>query len=479
MSTSAVIALDALNLLISRNRSVRIATEALLSKDYPSEIPKKLINCVESATKKIDSEVSVLSERLISKPEYSEITLKEAKVRHTFLTYLQTVILSLVDGAETGKAPSEWIWPIQRIVEELFPGCQILVRSVHELNYFFTPLGEAIYKKFTNVGMESILADNGLTKEIWVLGTSSFPPSGILTHCLIAHEIGHGIYETRNLGTQVLEFIKEDANAASEIVDYLASQMVESPSIRDEASTTSTRLDTYIDRRWLELSVNAGLKEIIRYWAEEFACDLIGLMILGPAFLLSQLHFLFPLASADIGDSEHPTPRMRLRLSINTLLGTDEGLGYRTLKSVDIMQVLQGWRKTVMSAEPKANDPYYDAAYKMIRPALPKIVRLCKKETAKFAYSPSRLDNDVPKLLARLDDGVPPNEFWDEQHQCFDPADMASILNAGWFAWVGSLLPHAFLNMPRQEAEGKLLSLVEKAMEYSELTRLMPSSEIK
>lgn len=475
MSTSAAIALDALNLLISRNRSVRLAAEALLAKDYPSEVPKRLIHCVESATKQIDSDVSVMSERLKSKPEYSEVTLKEAKLRHTFLTYLQTVILSLVDGAETGKAPAEWIWPIQRIVEDLFPGCQILVRSVHELNYFFTPLGEAINKKFTSLGMENILADNGLFKEIWVLGTSSFPPSGILTHCLIAHEIGHGIYETRNLGAQVLKFIKEDASAASGIVDYLASQMVEGPSGQDESSSiTSTRLDTHIDRSWLELSVNARLKEIISYWAEEFACDLIGLRILGPAFLLSQLHFLFPLASVDVGDNEHPTPRMRLRLSINTLLGTEEGLGYRTLKSVDIVQILWDWRGAVMSAEPKTHDPYYDAAYKMLRPALRKIVSLCKKETVKFAYSPSRLDNDVPKLLARLDDGVPPNEFWDKQQQCFQPADMASILNAGWFAWVGSKLPLPFLTMPKQEAESRLLSLVEKAMEYSELTRLVP-----
>jgi hypothetical protein len=475
MSTSPAVALDALNLLISRNRSVLLAAEALLARDYPSEVPRKLIRCVVSATKRIDSEVSVLSERLKSKPEYSEVTLKEAKLRHTFLTYLQTVILSLVDGAETGKAPAEWIWPIQRIVEELFPGCQILVRSVHELNYFFTPLGKTLNKNFSALGMESILTENGIFKDIWVLGTSSFPPSGILTHCLIAHEIGHGIYETHLLGTQVMKFINEDAKAASEIVDYLASQMVESPTGQDESSgITGTTLGTHIDRSWLELQVNARLKDIILFWAEEFACDIIGLLILGPAFLLSQLHFLFPLASADVGDIEHPTPRMRLRLSINTLLGTEEGLGYRTLKSVDIISVLKDWQETVMSAEPKAHDPYYDAVYKMLRPALRKIVSLCKKQCGKFAYRPSRLDNDVPKLLARLNDGVPPNEFWDEQKKCFQPADMASILNAGWFAWVGPELPLPFISMPKQEAENRLLSLVEKAMEYSELTRLVP-----
>ncbi|MBI2851431.1 MAG: hypothetical protein HYX80_10430 [Chloroflexi bacterium] len=473
MSTPAAIAQDALNLLVSRSRSVRLSAEALLAKDYPSEVPRNLIRCVVCATNRIDAEVSEMSFRLKAKPEYSEVTLKEAKLRHTFLTYLQTVILSLVDGAETGKAPAEWIWPIQRMVEELFPGCQILVRSVHELNYFFAPLGAMIQKKFASLGMDDILKDNGLLEEIWMLGTSSFPPSGILTHCLIAHEIGHGIYETRKLGDQILRSVKIDDRAASNIVDLIASQMVEESSSQETGPRiTGTRLDTHIDRSWLELSVNARLKEILSCWAEEFACDVIGLRILGPAFLLSQLYFLFPLASIDVGDVEHPTPRMRLRLSINALLGTEEGLGYRIVKSLDIQSVLQNWQKTIMSSEPKANDPYFDEAYKMLRPSLREILKLCKKETKTLAYSPDRLDKDVPKLLTRIGDGIPPNELWDEKSQCFQPAYMASILNAGWLAFVAPELPMPFRSVTKQEAEGRLLSLVEKAMEYSELARL-------
>lgn len=475
MSVSAEIALDSLNLLVSRNASVRSAAETLSVKDYPSEIPSRLIKAVISATKRIDSDVASMTERLNAKPEYSDITLKESRPRHTFLTYLQTVVLSLVDGSETGRAPSEWIWPIQRIVGDLFPGCQVLVRSIDEVNYFFEPVGDAIWNKFSSLGMEDILKDAGLKKDIWVLETSCFPPSGILTHCLIAHEIGHGIYAKRALRDRVLAPIQVKPETVSRIVETVASQMVQASETNQNIapSSTSTRLDAHIDRSWLELFTNALLKEILARWAEEFAADVFGLLLFGPAFLLSQLRFLFPLAAVDVASPDHPSPRMRMRLSINVLIGTDRGLGYRTAKCIDIEALFAGWRLTVMSADAKANDPYFDAAYEMLRPTLYNIVRICRREIGGLAYSKADFDADVPRLMTRLENGVPPNELWEEATEQFQPARMASILNTGWLAVVRPQLPKPFLALGKEEGETKLVSLVEKAMEYSELLRLV------
>ena len=365
---------------------------------------------------------------------------------HALVDHLELRIFQLVERATVGETPGEWILPLTRFVDELEADTSVMFFSITDKNYVTYPaIGSSLKQWFSNLGCHE--ASEAIPAGLVAIGLCSSPPAGSLGYSLVSHEVAHILCHNRSL------------------VDDLVS-------------------DSSMNSPWMDvLKQGISFAKTAHGWLEEWLCDAIGALLTGPAFGFASLAF-HPDLSPETRPTlrGHPPWRVRFPLILRTILDADPGLGYLSLPTldvggngpVDIAGILSAWRTLVDMAPglpPGDNQQMSD----LLGPFQEPIVTLARRECQSEAFDMSEFQKEVPPLVARLADGLPPNEIeaWDNTRLTweFDNPSIAGVLNA---AWVHNFSTEYGVSDDSEDPRLEIIRftrLLDKAVELSELQR--------
>ena len=104
---------------------------------------------------------------------------------------------------------------------------------------------------------------------------------------------------------------------------------------------------------------------------------------------------------------------------IDTLLGTEHGLGYRLVQNEPIVEYFREWRGHLASKMPRPDDLFLTVPFLAVRSRQKRIVQAVRavfrrKQYKELLYTRAQFENEVPGLKQSLADGFPVNYYWEE-----------------------------------------------------------------
>ncbi len=453
-------AVDRANVLVSR-------FDELCKQAYPVQVGFKLSKAGHVVSVQVRDEAIKMTETPAPPDELRLGTL------HTFLRFLETVLIPLCQASAVSSNLWELSKALQRLVDQMVPNTTLLLHSTAQLNYGWEhELGNFIRRSFSVTGFGDILDSVGITGDLWFLSAAAFPPNGILSHTVLAHELAHGIYSQQQLSNSLSPHAISKITEATikQLISDVTNGAVSIPNLRDQ------QLNLFHPSS-VELITRAILYSVVRSWVEELVCDIIGLYLFGPAFLFAQLFFLPVTGDLDSPSLTHPPTRMRLVLMIHTLSGTDRGLGFRLSTDPDLQVLLEPHRKSLTARNPLPTG-FYRPAFDAVRASQDMIVRKVRtifqaNPYKGLKYSVAEFENRVRGLLKAFAEGLPGNSYWDESTNTLEHLDnIVSCLNAAWLMYEqerGQILSSLLPDVGESERKTRFYDLVEKSVEYIEL----------
>lgn len=355
---------------------------------------------------------------------------------HDFINGLEDNFLPHLVGAEVPTTTGAIPQLLQRLAGSLVKNCTLLVRSVPEFNYASGVLTPSLIRLFAAAGCADLLS--GFPNNFCVIFLSSFTPNSVLTHTLVAHELGHILYDVYDLDS----------------------------TLTPDSSAFEAELKTLVAGDPIR---EAQIKQKLADWQMEFTCDLLGLSLLGPAYVYALTGFLTATGGSSSLDAvtSHPSPRMRITLMLDTI----EGKYGPPVFDQDSMPLMHHLRGYLESTPTNPTEPSDDLAFKFLNENFSKTLLESRKIVGTHAYTPENYLRDIAGLRSRLENTIPPNEYEDGT----GPATFASILNASWDFYLGEskLMPGS--NVTLSEAKEQFYGLVSWALEAAELSEAWKS----
>ncbi|HLG30391.1 MAG TPA: hypothetical protein VI387_09295, partial [Candidatus Brocadiales bacterium] len=232
----------------------------------------------------------------------------------------------------------------------------------------------------------------------------------------------------------------------------------------------------------LELRCEAmgQLLRILKDWTEVIVSDIFAITVFGPAYLFALTEFLTTQGSIKGCSLESPSGAFR----ISNLLKIMDDLGF--VKNLDkaVKVRIDEISANVRALQKKQKTPVQESLERCLSMEGDgigaRIFSMVKEKTKGFAYEPQRLLDEVPELVKLMENLIPPIELFDAEGRCSKPADIISIMNAGWIVYLTKLpdisRSHAQRgNEGREGAEEReqlfdiLNRLLLKAMEVNEI----------
>ena len=164
--------------------------DPLLIQVYPTRTPHQFCLALKAASTSLLRRAVELANEYprVSPDEQAELDL-EVSLISSFVDVAMGDWCPMLSASTVESIPAEAITPIGRMVNRLFPDAEIIVRGTSDLNYYYLEIGGYIRTMFEAVGLRNVLDDQRIPDEIFLIGICTNPPNGILTHCVIAHEM--------------------------------------------------------------------------------------------------------------------------------------------------------------------------------------------------------------------------------------------------------------------------------------------------
>lgn len=255
-----------LRLVIDRSIAVQRYLEEFTESKLGSNVALGLVNSArESAFKLEDFATSLLNRKEALTGNQLHLWNREAentgKLYNDFLGFLESQLIPLFHQLELSATPPEVVSSIRRLSRRLLPDSEILVVSIRELNYKFGNIGPALYDVFLSVDCADLLGSNNIPGTLWLMQLCAMPPNGILTHTLLSHELGHGVYQTQQLQSELARFLSIDEVRIKQLANEAGKVQV--PNLDNEQSTPSgvsqRRLGEYIHPSLVEFQIKSRL----------------------------------------------------------------------------------------------------------------------------------------------------------------------------------------------------------------------------
>src|SRR5258708_2142011 len=198
--------------LSSRATAIQRRCDALLTRDYISESPRKLANAIRSMSTFL-AKAAVAVVRAIQWEE--EIGFEpDLQILRSTDNLLQQLGAQLryVEGAQTDRLPWSTVRSFEKLVQELLPDVDIMLRPQWNYNYAshiqdFREAYRQLLSEYADVLPDEDLTDvlSDLPRPFHILTFPALERKNILLHSLLGHEIGHLL---------VAQFITEERRAA-------------------------------------------------------------------------------------------------------------------------------------------------------------------------------------------------------------------------------------------------------------------------
>ena len=470
-----------LDALLERCISFSTEVRNLQIQDFPSKAPEILANCLFKASETLINTTNELIARSRQNEDADpQEVLGEASSIYDFVDFSISYLCPIIRSSVSTNVPSELVRPLERIASSTFPQCQVLIGAVPELNYYFSKISPHISELFTNLGIDSILSEEGYPEDLFHLQLCSNPPCGILAHCMLGHELGHAIYEKVEAGLRLRPRIILNEETVEPLINARYNRYIAGISTGSEQQPTQLILDrtkeyiAYLTR--IEVAMVAG------NWVKELFCDIIGTGLFGPSYICSLSVLLLPFSDIDQPSHTHPSNKYRIQTCIHSLERSDPGFGYRKLKGrpseTELEHLIQPWRE-VVGNRTSITDPAYKAVSEAVIRIRDEIVREAKSALEGRYFSPSKFMKTVPILRNRIRNWLPPNEYQLNRGDDFKVAGLEEIFNAGWLAYLQDMeyFRMLFKGFTEDKIKGKFHALLSKGVESSDIQMRWKSQE--
>jgi len=444
-------------------------------KDFPSNAPRILANCLFKASEALINRTNELIAKSRQNEEIDpQEVLGEASNIYDFVDFSTSYLCPIIRSSVSTNVPSELVRPLERIAYSAFPKCQILIGAVPELNYYFTKISPYISELFTNLGIDNILSEGGYPEDLFHLQLCSNPPCGILAHCMLGHELGHAIYEKVGAEDRLRLRIILNEETVERLINIRHGRYIE------EVSTTGierqpTQLILDRTKAFIGYLTRIELPMIAGKWVKELFCDVIGTGIFGPSYICSLSVLLLPFSDIDRLSHTHPSSRYRIQTCIHALERSDPGFCFRKLKGhpseKELEHLIQPWREIVGARVTSIDDPLYKAVFEAVIRIRDEIVHEAKSALEGRYFSPSRFKAVVPILRKRIVNWCPPNEYQLNRGGDFEIASLEEIFNAGWLSYLQDMeyFRILFKDFTEDKIKGKFHALLLKGVESSDI----------
>ena len=442
----------ALKIQTAQERAYAVTEEAarVENKVYVTPGSKRVLQFVCDAARRIDgrleNEKSIVAADLLSSEE-----LETRLHRVTNLIPFLHLLLGFVDGSDVHRSPGQLIPTLRRYTQSILPMSEIVVSSKPELNYSIHDIAGPLRELFLGTSVEASCAL--LPDLLFMVNIPAVESGQILIHGVLAHELGHALYDKQEIAKGLLPKIKLN----EDLVKKLAKMMYENQ-LKQGNPTPELRL---------RKQVTQEITGRVNGWVKELCSDAIGIRLFGPALFFAALHLLISFTHIDESSLTHPPPRLRVRLMLRMLkqlYTVNEWHAELQSFSGDWDQVAAGQMSGANAYDQLALDTINDPALDLISEAS------ATATSAARCYTSERFVRDITDLVPLFLNHVPPGEIGPYTRST--PVELASIINAGWHVYLCDFdafrkTLHPSDGGSRPAATTKLHELVLKAIEIS------------
>ncbi len=371
----------------------------LLTKDYPYEDSKRLIDVLEQINKEIIKILEGLKTNFSTLEKQREggtppDTIQYERLSNKLLIYSKLIwelntILHYVEQSVRENVSQSTVFLINHLAREYEKTSSFFLTATTEHNYLYRDIKNEVRELIQDSIPNTVEIIARLRENFSRISFPTIYRDNIVTNVLLAHEIGHFIVELNKLN-------KAFPKITMKIPTIYAKEVT-----MDEL--------TYTYEKW-----------IVELWS-----DMIGFNLSGPVFFFALAEEMLSMFGPTAAGKRHPPPNYRLKL----LLEEVESRKFIEAVKDDeerkrIKELVENIKNYIPDVKPVK--PLHKLALKYVDSIKDQIKKTANNTTKKVQYAPKSFGKDIPKLLQKLEDIIPPCEIEDGK-----PADIISILNAG------------------------------------------------
>ena len=447
--------------------------DQLKHRDYPFPWCIALLDTLSEIDDAILRELDKLNKEILETPKSEQNVpfMKEDldKIqRYGQLVGILHYVLTFFEIGSREYVPEGTVVSIENIIRKFDKFAAFVLVPIFEYNYTYLDLMKLLKKALQYALPDVDKLFSNMPDKYAVFGFPLIMKKNVILNAILAHEVGHFIDEANNLSDKILQRVILDKKK----IDRLA-KIMEKARIGERREV---RLTYFISPETLRAQITKLAVSQISEWLKELVSDTIAFHLFGPVFLHSLSNFLLTLVKLDEASTDHPPPRMRIKL----LLEEFNERGYpriaKNVKDVDDKKIAEDFvglslelDKILETIEPGEFTPFQELVMDSVEKVIPDLKKEVNSLTTAFEYRPEHFVRDVFQLSKRLDFVVPPAEI-----DVGKPAIPVSILNAG--ALYKTLLVKnlykalgATTTIDETEIRDKLHSLILRALELSDI----------
>lgn len=448
--------------LLRQTQHQKETIKELSYRQYHSNEFNKLINNLLMINDKINDEL----DRITGDEEdaFDEIILYS-----DILKYIQD-LCKYIEVSTMENIPPHLMYFTNFATNKFKKESSFILIPVYKTNFYFKELSVELQQKFRRCisGILDLYPIGG--KKLSLLMYPFAYKNCIFTMSLLTHEIGHYVETENNVVNNLFGNIQIDPRYVEEILDEIS---------RRRIGDTGRTLDHFLSRPALSVVINNEIVRIVNNWLKEIFCDLYAFKVIGPAYLISMIEFIFSLTKADISDEEHPPLELRLRVLLEEYKSSNYRHSLKNskidefIKFVDhIDQVEKYFKEYEKDLSISSQENYAYITVEKLVPDIKRIVNDIVKELDVY-YTPKQFINDVPILLKSIKSLVIPCEL-----SLGEPADIISILNSYIIYQIENINEHykelnEKLIIEKVKFEYNITELITKGVELCEIQKAL------
>jgi dCTP deaminase len=460
-----------------------------LIKDFPSPGPKNFIEVLRNINGKIIADVEERAQCAVSgllndddAETFVSLPLKLFPLLHHLLEHL--------DRAEGQENPYGILSLFTGLIERFESDFEVVLKSQWQFSYNMCELTgklKLINEKFFS---EHFVPAEPFHKWFIVLSYPTSHRNSAFMHSVQGHEIGRLFNRVSGISARAIELIDPKkyelfenlvmSLRGSATTEAISSNEIASPSVRNDKSQQCEAMGQLLD--------------ILKNWTEVIVADFFAITVFGPSYLFALTEFLTTQGSMGGFSSESPSGAFR----IGNLLQIMDDLGFKKNldKAVNLrIDEIGASVKTVPESRGAVRHaPIQDCLERCLSLEGDGIGReifsMVREKTKGFAYEPQRLLDEVPELVKLMESLVPPIELFDVEKRDSRPANIISIMNAGWIVYLTRLADvYKNFSAETRDEQAELFDILNrlllKAMEVNEVCeklskeRERPSPELE
>lgn len=430
--------------ILSQNRLLT----RLRSEEFPTDAQEKAILLLLKIGSILYTKLFSLLEELKSahklpfenREQLSKVIEITAK-RYDYITELILVIIKLIESSCIRNYPLGIFFTLENVLNLFQKNVLLIVTVSNENSFSYINLLDVLKDLLKNAleKAEVKKLEEECPQCILLFNHPVFDKDNVLLHCLIANPLGNYLIDCHGLLEKIMK--KE---VFSKLLLNLPNNF---NSKEDELERVSL--------------VEQTLKKI-KNWIISISSDLLAIHTFGPSYLFAFFKHIFYTGTYKF------TAPLKNRLKV--MLEEIKNLEYT--KNIQISKEIEKFEKHI---EDEAGCTNSELTITFI---IPKIKEEIRKLTIGKQYTLQIFEEEVPFLISLILNFIPPNEILDFRNKTSRPANIISILNAGWLLTTTQIdKVYQMLNAKTLEEKSqvniKLNRLIQKAIELSEIHRKM------